>query len=127
MAKRCPCGLGATYDDCCGSLHEGHTSATTAEQLMRSRYTAFVVGDTAYLLRTWHSTTRPPKLRLSDNIRWTGLEILGSTGGSAFHSDGTVEFRASYAGGSQQENSRFARENGEWMYVDAIDGGATGR
>lgn len=127
MAKRCPCGLGPTYDDCCGSLHEGRTSAATAEQLMRSRYSAFVVGDTAYLLRTWSASTRPPQLRLSDNIRWTGLEILGSTGGSAFHTEGTVEFRANYAGGHQQENSRFARENGEWMYVDAISGGATDR
>jgi SEC-C motif-containing protein len=127
MATRCPCGLPAAYDDCCGSLHQGRTSATTAEQLMRSRYTAFVLGDTAYLLRTWSAATRPPQLRLSDSIRWTGLEILGSTGGTAFHTEGTVEFRANYAGGFQQENSRFTRENGAWVYVDAIAGGATDR
>jgi len=84
---------------------------------MRSRYSAFVVGDTAYLLRTWHSTTRPPLLELSPNIRWTGLEILGTTDGTAFHNSGTVSFRASYRGGSQQENSHFTREDGEWKYV----------
>ena len=85
-----------------------------------------------YLLRTWHSTTRPSKLQLDDDIKWTGLEILGSTGGSAFHSEGTVEFRANYvlAGHltSQHENSRFLREDGAWVYVEALTaGGATGR
>ena len=98
---------------------------------MRSRYSAFVVGDAPYLLRSWHSTTRPPELHLDDAIEWSGLEILGSTGGSALHTEGTVEFRASYEldgrPGHQQENSRFARENGAWAYVDAISGGAKGR
>ncbi|GAA1683767.1 YchJ family protein [Kribbella yunnanensis] len=116
----CPCGLPATYAECCGALHNGTRTATTAEQLMRSRYTAFVVGDTAYLLRTWHSTTRPPVLELSPNIRWTGLEILATTNGTPFHTEGTVEFRASYAGGAQQENSHFTRENGDWTYVSPV-------
>ncbi|MEU4289519.1 YchJ family metal-binding protein [Kribbella sp. NPDC026596] len=132
MARSCPCGLDATYDDCCGSLHRGRRAAITAEQLMRSRYSAFVVGDVPYLLRTWHSTTRPSKLQLDDDIKWTGLEILGSTAGSAFHSEGTVEFRANYvlAGHltGQHENSRFLREDGAWVYVEALTaGGATGR
>jgi SEC-C motif-containing protein len=113
----CPCGLPATYADCCGALHNGTRTAATAEQLMRSRYSAFVVGDTAYLLRTWHSTTRPPQLELSPTIRWSGLEILATTDGTPFHTEGTVSFRASYRGGSQQENSYFTRENGEWHYV----------
>lgn len=117
LSARCPCGLPATYADCCGALHDGRRTASTAEQLMRSRYTAFVVGDTAYLLRTWHSTTRPPQLELSPNLRWTGLEILGTTDGTPFHTEGTVHFRASYRGGSQQENSHFTREDGEWKYV----------
>ncbi|MFI7060814.1 YchJ family protein [Kribbella sp. NPDC050124] len=124
----CPCGLDASYADCCGRLHQGGT-ATTAEQLMRSRYSAFVVGDTAYLLRTWSAATRPAELQLDEDIRWTGLEILGSTGGSPFHTEGTVEFRASYRLGSrtgnQQENSRFVREDGAWVYVTSVD--ATGR
>jgi len=131
MAELCPCGLDATYDDCCGRLHQGRASATTAEQLMRSRYSAFVVGDTSYLLRTWSAATRPSDLRLDDEIEWTGLEILGSTGGSAFHTEGTVEFRAGYLidgrPGDQRENSFFTRENGAWVYVEPIAGGATGR
>jgi SEC-C motif-containing protein len=117
MAARCPCGLGPSYDECCGSLHQSRTTASTAEQLMRSRYSAFVVRDAPYLLRTWHSTTRPPQLRLSDDIRWTGLEILATTNGTPFHTEGTVEFRANYIGGSQHESSHFTRENGEWVYV----------
>ncbi|WP_460654308.1 YchJ family protein [Kribbella endophytica] len=122
MAKRrpavfCPCGSSTTYESCCGLLHRGEKTAATAEQLMRSRYSAFVVGDVAYLLRTWSVKTRPPSLEL-EATDWTGLEILGTTAGTAFHSEGTVEFRASYAGGAQQENSYFTRENGDWVYVD---------
>jgi SEC-C motif domain protein len=105
-------------------LHEGRTAAATAEQLMRSRYSAFVVRDAAYLLRTWSAATRPRELDLEDDIEWTGLEILGSTGGSAFHAEGTVEFRADYVAegeaGHQQEDSRFLRENGAWVYARPV-------
>lgn len=91
---------------------------------MRSRYAAFAVGDSAYLLRTWHSSTRPSELSLDTAIRWTGLDVLGTTGGSAFHTEGTVEFRARYVAdgtpGDQYENSRFTREGGAWVYVDAL-------
>jgi len=138
MAKRrpavspsspCPCGLDATYGDCCGSLHQARTTATTAEQLMRSRYTAFVVRDAPYLLRSWHSSMRPADLQLDQDLRWTGLEILNTTNGSPFHIEGTVEFRAGYEldgrPGHQQENSRFAREDGAWVYVDAQGRSAT--
>ncbi|MFD7501869.1 YchJ family protein [Streptomyces sp. NPDC059850] len=123
----CPCGLPASYTDCCGRLHRGEARAATAEQLMRSRYSAFAVRDEAYLLRSWHSTTRPPRLELDPGLRWTRLEILGTTDGSAFHSTGTVEFRAHYVNGGdgggsgqQHENSRFAREGGAWVYVDGV-------
>lgn len=120
----CPCGRDATYRDCCAPFHEGRAAAPTPERLMRSRYSAFAVGDTAYLLRTWHPSTRPAELDLTPGQRWTGLEILGTTGGSAFHAEGTVEFRAHYTLGghadSQYENSRFVREQGQWLYVDAL-------
>ncbi|MEO6090037.1 MAG: YchJ family protein [Umezawaea sp.] len=119
----CPCGLGKSYGDCCGRVHLG-TSAATAELLMRSRYSAFAVGDTAYLLRTWHPSTRPVMLELEPGTRWTRLEVLGTTGGGVLHQEGTVEFRAHYleAGrpGELHENSRFRRENGLWTYLDAL-------
>jgi SEC-C motif-containing protein len=85
---------------------------------MRSRYCAFVKGDAGYLLRTWHPRTRPAQLELDPGMRWTGLEILGTGDGSAFHSTGIVEFRASYRGGSLHERSSFERVDGDWVYVD---------
>ncbi|MEW2614067.1 YchJ family metal-binding protein [Streptomyces sp. NPDC047880] len=119
MTRRsCPCGLPEAYEACCGRFHSGAAAAPTAEALMRSRYCAFVRGDVAYLLRTWHPRTRPGTLEPDPGMRWTGLAILGASGGSAFHTSGTVEFRASYRGGSLHERSRFERVDGAWVYVD---------
>ena len=95
---------------------------------MRSRYTAFAVGDAGYLLATWHPDTRPGDLALDDAVRWTGLEILATSGGRLLAAEGTVEFRASYrtvgrAGsrtGSQHERSRFVRVDGRWRYLDGV-------
>ncbi|MFD6286812.1 YchJ family protein [Streptomyces sp. NPDC060205] len=114
----CPCGLAETYEACCGRFHRGEGAAPTAEALMRSRYSAFVERDEAYLLRTWHPRTRPAQLDLDQATRWTGLEILATTEGTPFHTTGTVTFRASYTGGSLHERSRFERADGAWVYVD---------
>ncbi|WP_075743911.1 MULTISPECIES: YchJ family protein [Actinoalloteichus] len=122
MIRACPCGLGEPFADCCALLHAGSRRAATAEQLMRSRYSAFAVGDTAYLLRTWHSSRRPTELSLDPEQRWIRLDILGRTGGGPFDSEGTVRFRAHYRlpghAGSLTENSRFRRTDGSWFYVD---------
>ncbi|MCT7352452.1 YchJ family metal-binding protein [Streptomyces sp. 15-116A] len=115
--RSCPCGLPEAYEECCGRYHGG-AAAPTAEKLMRSRYCAFVRRDAAYLLRTWHPGTRPERIDFDPRMRWTGLEILGTTDGSAFHTTGTVTFRASYRGGSLHERSRFERVDGAWVYVD---------
>ena len=123
-SRRCPCGTGLPYDDCCGPLHAGSTTAGTAEQLMRSRYSAFAVGDPAYLLATWHPRTRPRDLDLDPGVRWTGLDVLATTGGSLLAAEGTVEFRAHWrAGGqvgAQHEDSRFTRVDGAWRYLDGV-------
>ncbi|MET8960808.1 YchJ family metal-binding protein [Streptomyces sp. NPDC004074] len=116
--RSCPCGLPGPYEGCCGRFHAGAAAALTAEALMRSRYSAFVKGDAGYLLRTWHPGTRPERLDLDPGTRWTGLEVLETSAGSAFHTTGTVTFRASYRGGSLQERSRFERLDGAWVYVD---------
>lgn len=88
---------------------------------MRSRFTAFALGDSAYLLRTWHPTTRPPSLRLDRQQRWVGLEILCRAGGGLFDNVGTVEFRAHFRqhgrAGAVHEDSRFARHEGQWTYL----------
>jgi SEC-C motif domain protein len=123
-SRRCPCGTGLPYADCCGRLHDGTATAPTAEQLMRSRYSAFAVGDSAYLLVTWHPRTRPRSLELDPQVRWTGLEVLATTGGSLLAAEGTVEFRAHHLVGGvpgvQHENSRFVRDGGQWRYLDGV-------
>jgi SEC-C motif domain protein len=123
-AVPCPCGLGLSYGDCCGRLHRGESAAATAEQLMRSRFSAFALHEGPYLLRSWHPDTRPRDLRFDGTLRWTRLEILDSSGGGLFDSAGAVAFRAHYLDGgkpgSMQENSRFVRHDGAWVYVSAI-------
>jgi SEC-C motif domain protein len=113
---RCPCGLGSSYDDCCGRLHRGEAQAGTAEQLMRSRYSAFAVGDEPYLLRSWHPSTRPPSVDAT-GVRWLRLQVLGSSGGHLLDREGTVEFVATHEGGELHEVSRFVRLDGNWVYV----------
>lgn len=87
---------------------------------MRSRYSAFVSGDAAYLNATWHARTRPQDLDLADNPRWTGLAVVRSALEDADH--GTVEFIARYKLGGRahqlHEISRFERVDGHWYYVD---------
>lgn len=91
---------------------------------MRSRYCAFVVRDTGYLLRTWHPDHRPAVLDLDPEQRWEGLEILETAQGSAFHTTGTVTFRARFTVGGQSdalyEKSRFVRYEGAWVYETAV-------
>ncbi|OEJ41873.1 hypothetical protein AR457_06210 [Streptomyces agglomeratus] len=122
-ASPCPCGLPA-YGECCGRFHSGAAAAPTAELLMRSRYSAFVVRDAAYLMRSWHPDTRPRSLDLDPDMRWQGLDILATTEGSAFHTTGTVTFRAHYTHrgepGDLHEQSRFTRHEGAWVYLDAV-------
>lgn len=56
----------------------GH-ARTDGQALMRARCSAFAVGDPAYLLRSWHSSTRPTRLDLDDRQHWQRLEVLGTT------------------------------------------------
>ncbi|MEV1173108.1 YchJ family metal-binding protein [Nonomuraea sp. NPDC049784] len=124
MPRTCPCGLPAPYQDCCGKLHRGAAAAATAEQLMRSRFSAFGMGDAAYLLRTWHPAARPASLDLDRKMRWVRLEVLETTGGSVVHTEGTVRFRAHYVDrgrpGTLEEHSRFVRFEGRWVYTGTV-------
>ncbi len=91
---------------------------------MRSRYSAYVLGDAAYLLRSWHPDTRPAAIEPEPGLRWTGLEVVGSTGGGLFDTEGVVEFRAGYVEngrpGRMRERSHFVRHDGAWVYRGAI-------
>ncbi|MEU7532163.1 YchJ family metal-binding protein [Saccharothrix sp. NPDC042600] len=124
MPPTCRCGSGEPYESCCAPYHQGDKQAPTAEALMRSRFTAFALRDEAYLLATWHPTTRPRHLDFDPDQHWTHLQIHNRTEGTPFHTTGTVEFTAHYRyqGEPQElhENSRFTREATRWLYVEPI-------
>jgi SEC-C motif-containing protein len=121
---RCPCLSGLPLAGCCGRLHAGTVTAQTAEQLMRSRFSAFAVADPDYLLSTWHPSTRPARLQLDPDLRWYRLDIVATREGGPFDRTGIVEFAAFHRGpggaGVQRESSRFVREDGRWLYVDGV-------
>ena len=120
----CPCGNPVGYNECCGPLHDGATAAASAEQLMRSRYSAYVLRREDYLLASWHADTRPASLRLAAQQpapSWLGLEIRRHETVDDDHA--AVEFVARYRLGGgraqrQHETSRFVREHDRWYYVD---------
>ena len=121
----CPCGASPALPcaDCCGRYHAGplHLLAPTAEALMRSRYSAYVLGRGDYLRATWHASTRPATIEPDPpGLKWLGLELRQHTVQGA--DQASVEFVArSKLGGRAQrlhETSRFVREDGRWYYVD---------
>lgn len=119
----CPCGSLAAYAACCGRWHAGpqHLQAPDAEALMRSRYSAYVMGLEDYVRETWHPSTRPEQpMELDPAVRWLGLEVRRHA--AADHEHATVEFVArSKLGGRAarlHEVSRFVREGGRWYYLD---------
>ncbi|HET6560883.1 MAG TPA: YchJ family metal-binding protein [Marmoricola sp.] len=118
----CPCGSGAPYDGCCGPLHRRERRAGTAEELMRSRYAAYVVGEPDHLFRTWHPRTRPADVVTAPGLVWQALEVLATESGGVGDEQGVVEFRATYSVGGRSgvlhEVSRFERRGGRWVYVD---------
>ena len=117
----CPCGSDKPYGECCGVWHQGlaqNQYAPTAEALMRSRYSAYVVGELDYLLATWHASTAPGDLELGP-VKWLGLEVRhAAESGDA----GVVEFvaRCKVNGRAERmhETSRFVRQAGRWYYID---------
>ena len=117
----CPCGSGQRYAACCGPLHAGERPAASAEALMRSRYSAYVLKLADYLLATWHPSTRPSELDLAaDDSKWLGLDVKRHE--VQDDDRAMVEFVARYRiagrGHRLHEVSRFVREDGRWFYVD---------
>ena len=123
---RCPCLSGFPFGECCGPVLAGERAAPTAEALMRSRFTAFALGDRNHLLASWHPDTRPEDLELDDAMRWYRLDVESTDGGSPFDTEGEVTFTAYYKSGSERgslhERSRFTRYDGRWVYLDGVLG-----
>jgi SEC-C motif-containing protein len=125
--KNCFCGKNLAYEDCCGVLHSGKRMAQTAEELMRSRYSAFALADVDYILRTYAPETRPNSERMeikqwAASVMWLGLQVLSTQKGKQGDKDGRVKFKALYseAGKIHEmiEDSFFRFEKGQWFYVD---------
>ncbi len=93
---------------------------------MRSRYSAYVLNDNAYLFKSWHSKTRPARksINTSQGCEWLGLKILRTEKGGENDDMGIVEFVATFVADGKveqrQEASQFSREKGKWRYMDAL-------
>ena len=115
---QCPCGSGDSYAACCGRLHAG-APASGPEALMRSRFSAFALQRSDYLLASWAPETRPADIPPDPDTRWQALTVVSArTQGDR----GEVHFRAVSRHGAQwhclEEHSRFRREGGHWFYID---------
>ncbi len=124
----CPCGSGLALDGCCGPYFDT-MAAPTAEALMRSRYSAHVLGKGRYLADTLSQKQRADfdvaEFEASfDQVKWSGLEIRETTGGSESDESGTVEFIArcqdKNGPGVHHELSTFIREDNRWVFHDCI-------
>lgn len=122
----CPCGQtdprgrALAFGACCGRYLDHDTPAPDAQSLMRSRYSAFVIGRVDYLNSSWHASTRPADLSLEPGVKWLGLEVRSHRLIDADHAEVEFVARSRVAGRGQRlhETSRFVREVGRWFYVD---------
>ncbi len=123
----CPCGSEKALAQCCGPFLSQERLASTAEQLMRSRYSAFALGAADYLIATLAPERRSPNERrmLEQELRqtkWIKLEIVDTQAGSSTDTSGVVEFNAFFVApsgaGCLHERSNFRKEGEKWFYVD---------
>lgn len=128
----CPCGSKKAFRDCCDPYIQ-ELNAPTAEKLMRSRYTAFVVKNIDYLIESLHPKARQDVDKSSiqawaEDSQWLGLQIVNTQKGQETDTDGTVEFIASYKKDGQiinhHEKSTFKKEKGRWWFIDGKNPGA---
>lgn len=127
--KACPCGTTKDYSECCEPFLKGTAKAPTAEKLMRSRYTAFAVGELDYVEKT-HSPATRKELDMEGvrswalNSKWLGLEIRETDKGMEKDTTGKVEFKCKFIfNGAEQthhELSTFEKTDGEWFFVDGV-------
>ena len=123
----CPCGSGRAFDECCGPFLSGAAAAPTPEALMRSRYTAYAVGDDAYVLATWDEATRPAVLFEEGEARpkWILLRVTDAKPVAEGADTGEVTFtataRTSQGAMRLSERSLFQRKDERWLYVRALE------
>jgi len=134
--SECPCG-GGTYASCCGPLIAGEQVAITAQQLMRSRFSAFALAARdpqaiEHLLRTHPeagltaAARRKALMESCRTIEWLSLKVLNFQNGGPLDQHGSVTFEARWRDRDRREGllkewSRFGRgESGEWLYLEAL-------
>ncbi|ANW95959.1 Sec-C motif domain protein [Wenyingzhuangia fucanilytica] len=125
----CPCGSKQSFKVCCEPIHKNISLAKTPLALMKSRYTAYVMGNIDYLMQSHHSSTRPIAekdeiLAWTNSVNWLRLEIIEAKEAQEEEEEGFVTFKAYFLesgiGNSIFEKSRFIKENNHWTYVDGI-------
>ena len=123
----CSCDSGKNYQYCCAPYHKGIDFPKTAEQLIRSRYTAYIKKLVNYLVETTHPDKRSPSLEtdIRQSVKstlWLRLTIHGTSHGLNSDKIGKVEFQADYQHNEERttlhEISRFKRYKGHWVYFD---------
>lgn len=133
--ESCPCSSGMSYETCCEPLHRGEQLANTAEQLMRSRYSAFALAEVDYLMATHLDLLTPMEQRRKElrkncrEARWFGLKIKAVEAGGVDDLEGTVTFEATFGASGQRnvmtETSLFQRRDGDlkgdWLYIKSLD------
>jgi SEC-C motif-containing protein len=124
---RCPCGRPGAYEACCGRFILGWEAPETAEDLMRSRYSAYALAEIDYLVATHDPRRAPDRDQIqawAKRAKFLGLEIEELAEGGSEDATGIVQFLARYEEGGaaleHRERSRFERIDGRWMYVDAL-------
>jgi SEC-C motif-containing protein len=125
--NQCPCGSGQSYADCCEPLISGRQAASTAEALMRARYTAFTLAESGYILETIHPDKRDAHdeaavLKWARGSEWLGLDVLDTQEGGPDHQEGKVEFIARYKQKGSRVNhhelAAFKKMEDKWYFYD---------
>ena len=123
---KCYCGNLKNYVNCCEKIHKDLATAKTAQQLMRSRYSAFVLANGDFLMKSHHSKTRPTSekkaiVAWAKSVNWVKLEIIETSNGLENDADGTVTFNAYFYEHGKidiiHEKSAFIKENNHWKYL----------
>ncbi|MCR9135565.1 MAG: YchJ family metal-binding protein [Alphaproteobacteria bacterium] len=129
MTQTCPCGRDRSYADCCGRFLDGPDRPEAAEELMRSRYTAYVLERIDYLRDTLWPRNQPlfdmaATARWAGENHWAGLTVIDVRDGGPADREGTVLFEARFLSAGQlhthRECSRFKKKKGRWFYVEAV-------
>ncbi|MCL2044173.1 MAG: YchJ family protein [Treponema sp.] len=127
MSKKCPCGTGRSYSECCEPYITGMAKPPTAESLMRSRYSAYTEHAIDYIVNTCYlpdkkDIDRKSTSEWSEQSTWLGLKIIAVEKGGITDTEGTVEFEAAYERNGlkdvHHEKAHFIKDDDEWFYED---------